>query len=255
MSAVEANEDLAREIERLGPWFHNLEIRGIQTAPDHFLGNYPAFKWDRFKHIVPQDLEGRSVLDIGCNAGFYCLEMKRRGAGRVVGLEHDPHYLEQAQFAAYHTGLEIEFQQMSVYDIAQLSEKFDLVIFMGVLYHLRYPMLALDLIHEHVAGDLVLFQSMQRGEERLPALAGDYSFEEWEIFDRPEFPKLFFVEERFAGDPTNWWIPNRAATEAMLRSAGFIICEHPEREVYLCERGKRPQLVDPPLDVRTVRTG
>lgn len=251
MSVISEQERVAREIERLGPWFHNLEICGFQTAPEHFLGDYPGFKWNRFKHVIPEDLDGRSVLDIGCNAGFYSLEMKRRGAGRVLGLEPDPHYLRQAEFAAHHAGFDIEFRQMSVYDVGQLGERFDLVIFMGVLYHLRYPMLALDLIHEHVAGDLMLFQSMQRGEERLPDLDSDYPFEEWEIFDRPEFPKLFFIEQRYTGDPTNWWIPNRAAMEAMLRSAGFAIREHPEREVYLCQRGERPDFVEPVPVVRS----
>jgi tRNA (mo5U34)-methyltransferase len=49
---------------------------------------------------------------------------------------------------------------------------------------------------------------------------------------------MYFVEHEYAGDPTNWWIPNRACAEAMLRSAGFAIEAHPEEEVYLC-RSKR----------------
>ena len=60
-------------------------------------------------------------------------------------------------------------------------------------------------------------------------------------FDSDEFPKLHFIEHRYADDPTNWWIPNRNCVEGMLRSAGFIIAAHPEPEVYLCRRGKRPQ--------------
>src|SRR5690606_28018867 len=105
----------------LGPWFHNLRIGGHATAPDHFLGDYPAFKWARFSHVVPQDLEGRTVLDIGCNAGFYAIEMKRRNAGRVVGIDSDERYLKQAAFAARHAGVEIELRQMSVYDVADLG--------------------------------------------------------------------------------------------------------------------------------------
>src|SRR5690554_4067583 len=69
-------QSLARQIEALGPWFHNLTIKGIPTAPEHFLGDYPAFKWAAFKQVVPADLTGMSVLDIGCNAGFYAMEMK-----------------------------------------------------------------------------------------------------------------------------------------------------------------------------------
>ncbi len=106
-----------------------------------------------------------SVLDIGCNAGFYSLEMKRRGAARVLGIDTDERYLRQARFAAEVTGLEVEFARLPVWDVAALGERFDLVIFMGVLYHLRHPLLALDLIHEHVAKDLLLFQSDAAGEQ------------------------------------------------------------------------------------------
>jgi tRNA (mo5U34)-methyltransferase len=105
---------------------------------------------------------------------------------------------------------------------------------MGVLYHLRHPLLALDLIHEHVAKDLLIFQSMQRGAEEVEPLAEDYDFWVQDIFDHPGFPKLHFIEKKYSGDPTNWWIPNRACTEAMLRSAGFEILEHPEQEVFVC---------------------
>ncbi|WP_105430900.1 MULTISPECIES: TIGR04290 family methyltransferase [Neorhizobium] len=239
-------EDLQRRIAELGPWFHNMEIGGVQTAPDHFLGDYPAFKWGGFQHVIPEDLQGRSVLDIGCNAGFYSVEMKRRHAGRVVGIDSDPRYLAQARFAAEQSGLDIEFRQMSVYDVGQLREKFDLVIFMGVLYHLRHPLLALDLLHEHVVADRMLFQCLQRGDERAPDLQENYEFSEWAVFDRPDYPKLFFVEERYASDPTNWFIPNKAAMEAMLRSSGFTIEANPEREVYLCRRGERHYMAEPP---------
>jgi tRNA (mo5U34)-methyltransferase len=242
-------EDLQDKITELGPWFHNLDIRGVKTAPDHFLGDYPNFKWQGFRHIVPGDLEGRSVLDVGCNAGFYSLEMKRRNAGRVLGIDSDPRYLRQAHFAAEQAGLDVQFQQTSVYDVGKLGETFDLVIFMGVLYHLRHPLLALDLLYEHVVGDQMLFQCLQRGDERIPDLQENYEFSEWAMFDRPDYPKLFFVEERYASDPTNWFVPNKAAMEAMLRSSGFTIEANPEREVYLCRRGLRHSAVERPPSI------
>jgi tRNA (mo5U34)-methyltransferase len=174
------------------------------------------------------------VLDIGCNAGFFSLELKRRGAARGVGIDHDPRYLEQARLAAELSGLDVELRQLSVYDVGRLGERFDLVLFMGVLYHLRHPLLALDLVRRHVAGDLLVFQSMLRGSPgRFPA-APDYPFEEREIFDHPAWPRLHFVEHRYAHDETNWWIPNRACAEAMLRSAGFSPSPVPGTEVYLC---------------------
>jgi tRNA (mo5U34)-methyltransferase len=228
-------------VDALGPWFHNLDLAGVPTAPTHFLGDYPNVKWRRFSSVIPDSLEGKSVLDIGCNAGFYAMEMKRRGAGRVLGLDTDEEYLAQAKFAADINGLEIEFRKLSAYDVGQLGEQFDLVIFMGVLYHLRHPLLALDLIHEHVARDLLLFQSMQRGNGRIDRLEKNYDFWTTRQFDSPGYPKLHFIENKYADDPTNWWAPNRACVEAMLRSAGFVITAHPEEEVYLCSKGVRPQ--------------
>ena len=229
-------DQIERKVKELGPWFHNFEVGGVRTAPDHFLFDYPNNKWSKFAGALPTDLSGQTVLDIGCNAGFYSLEMKRRGAERVVAMDSDARYLEQAKFAAQVSGLELEFAQLSVYDVAQLGEKFDLVIFMGVLYHLRHPLLALDLIHQHVTKDKLLFQSMQRGSAEVMAVANDYPFSETAIFDAPDYPKMHFVEKRYCTDPTNWWIPNRAATEAMLRSSGFAVEVHPEAEVYLCRR-------------------
>jgi tRNA (mo5U34)-methyltransferase len=95
-------------------------------------------------------------------------------------------------------------------------------------------LLALDLIHEHVTRELLIFQSMQRGSDDVLPLAEDYHFWETDMFIQEGFPKMFFVEKSYSSDPTNWWIPNRACAEAMLRSAGFEILEHPESEVFVC---------------------
>jgi tRNA (mo5U34)-methyltransferase len=227
--------EIEQRVAGLGKWFHNLDLRGVKTAPDHFLGDYPTVKWQRFAHAVPASLEGKTVLDIGCSSGFYSIEMKRRGAQRVVAMEPDEDYLAQARFAAEVCEQEIEFTNLSVYDVKQLDQRFDLVIFMGVLYHLRYPLLALDLIRRHVAKELLLFQSMLRGSDRAFELEKDYPFTETGIFEEPDIPRLHFVQHCYAGDPTNWWIPNRACAEAMLQSSGFQIIDHPEEEVYLCQ--------------------
>lgn len=234
-------EEIRARVEALGPWFHNLDLDGVHTAPSHFLGDYPAVKWRRFAQAIPADLTGRTVLDIGCNAGFYSIEMKRRGAARVLGIDADKDYLAQARFAAEVSDLDIEFRQLSVYDVGAIGERFDIVLFLGVLYHLRHPLLALDLIREHVADELLIFQSMQRGSPALLPVEDDYDFWQTDHFGRPGYPKLHFVEHRYAGDPTNWWIPNRACAEAMLRSAGFEITDHPEDEVYICRAAEVPE--------------
>ena len=232
-------DNVRTRIAELGPWFHNMQLNGVWTAPDHFLGDYPNVKWRSYASALPLDLTGKTVLDIGCNAGFFAIEMKRRGADRVLAIDFDEAYLRQARFAAEVHGLEIEFRQMSVYDVGGLGERFDIVLFLGVLYHLRHPLLALDLIHDHVARDIVVFQSLQRGSTSVADIAADYDFNAAADFDTPGYPKLHFVENSYAHDPTNWWIPNRACTEAMLRSAGFAIDSNPEEETYICRRVER----------------
>jgi tRNA (mo5U34)-methyltransferase len=242
-------EALRDRVEALAPWFHNIDLgQGLHTAPDHFLGDYPNFKFARFADALPADLSGKSVLDIGCNAGFYSVEMKRRGAARVLGIDSDERYLAQARLATEALGWSdkgggVEFRNLSVYDVASLAEKFDLVIFMGVLYHLRHPLLALDLIREHVVsedGGLMLFQTMQQGGDAVMDVPEDHPFHKPGTFDPPEYfmdagyPAMRFIEHRFAGDWTNWWAPNAACSQAMLRAAGFSIEAHPEEEVYLC---------------------
>jgi tRNA (mo5U34)-methyltransferase len=153
----------------------------------------------------------------------------------VLGIDSDPRYLAQAAFASEVLGLPIELRRMSVYEVAKLGEQFDWVLFTGVLYHLRYPLLALDLIRKHVVRDRLVFQSMLRGSLEPARIERDYPFSEQAIFDQPDYPRLHFVEQRYAGDPTNWWIPNRACAEALLRSAGFEIMSHPETEVFVCK--------------------
>jgi tRNA (mo5U34)-methyltransferase len=232
-------EELARRVAELAPWFHNLDLDGVKTAPEHPLGDYPTQKFRRFAHALPEDLRGKTVLDIGCNAGFYSIEMKRRGADRVVGIDSDERYLAQARLAAEVSGCDIELRKLSVYDVAELGERFDVVLFMGVFYHLRHPLYALDLLQQHVVGDLLVFQSMLRGSDASPRVERDYPFTEKAHFEEDGYPRMLFVEHRYAGDPTNWWIPNRAGMEAMLRSSGFTIEGRPEAEVFLCRRPPR----------------
>jgi len=248
IAAELSTEEIRERVESLGPWFHNLDLKGVRTAPAHFLGDYPAVKWHRFADAIPE-VRGRSVLDIGCNGGFYSIEMKRRGAARVLGIDSDADYVAQARFAAEISELEIEFRQLSVYDVAKIAERFDLVLFLGVLYHLRHPLLALDLIHEHVAADHMVFQSMVRGSREVVPIETNYDFWETKQFDEPGYPKLHFIEQRYANDPTNWWVPNRACVEAMLRSAGFAITAHPEDEVYICRRAEaRGEAASPAME-------
>jgi tRNA (mo5U34)-methyltransferase len=228
---------LSRRVLELGEWFHNLDLYGVPTAPHHFLGDFPNIKWRSICSHIPEDLKGATVLDIGCNAGFYSIELKRRGAGRVLGIDVDDRYLQQAQFATETLGIDIDFKKISVYDVDLLPGQFDYVVFMGVLYHLRYPLLALDKIVKKLSGTLI-FQTMIRGSQQAREWESNYSFWNKDIFLDSDFPAAYFIEKKYSDDPTNWWIPNRGAVEGMLRSSGLEIVARPEEETWICKPGQ-----------------
>ena len=228
---------MREDIARLGPWFHNLHFPdGTQTAPDHPFGDFPRFKWNEIAPHIPGNLNGWTALDIGCNAGFYSFELAKRGA-HVTGIDLDPRYLAQANWAAKQMGLSqrVEFRRMQVYDLAHEEREYDLVLFMGVLYHLRYPMLGLDCV-ANVTKRMLVFQTLMAPEDEVRTDTDKPR----DIADRAAlvakgWPRLSFLEHDFAGDATNWWAANRACVEAMLRSAGMGALRRVADETYVCE--------------------
>lgn len=233
-----------RDIARLAPWFHNLHLPdGTETAPQHALGDFPAVKWRQIAPSIPASLEGRTALDVGCNAGFYSFELARRGAA-VTAVDIDPHYLAQAEWAAREFGLEdrIELRQLSVYDLGHHPDRYDIVLFLGVLYHLRHPLLALDILRRVTRGELVVQTLTMPGEETCEPPPSLGLFER-ELMQRPGWPLMAFIERSLEDDPTNWWAPNHACVEAMLRVAGFEITARPGHEIYVCA----PQVDEAPV--------
>ncbi len=248
--------EVRRTIDELGPWFHNLHLGSAgQTVPDHPFGDFPAFKWREMEPFVPEDLQGRSALDIGCNAGFYSFELAKRGAD-VLAIDSSDHYLRQASWAATELELadRVEFRRMQVYDLARLDRAFDLVLFLGVLYHLRYPLLALDLVSRKAAGTLVLQTLTMPGDEveentSLPKI------NERDALRSAGWPSMAFIEEAMADDPTNWWVPNHACILSMLRSCGLKVVHRPGHEIYVCEPDPKVQRVRPDEDEYRAATG
>lgn len=237
------------EIAALGPWFHNLHLPGgAQTAPDHPLGDFPATKWRDVATLLPERLDGWRALDIGCNAGFYSFELARRGA-RVLGVDVDEHYLRQARWAAEQldAGQLVEFRQQQVYDLARTEELWDLVLFMGVLYHLRHPLLALDLVAGRTRKLLVL-QTLTMPDVPQSEPSYDVPFDRRELLAAPGWPKTAFVEHRLADDPTNWWVANAAGVEAMARSAGLEVVGRAGEDILLCRPAGLPHVVAAELD-------
>jgi tRNA (mo5U34)-methyltransferase len=231
-----SHSDIDDTIARMGPWFHNLHLPGgLQTCPDHTYGDFPNVMWRAFRDELPSRLDDWTVLDVGCNAGFYSFELARRGA-LVTAVDIDPHYLRQAEWAARRLKLEdrVDFRLAHVYDLARVERTWDLVLFLGVFYRLRYPALGLDILSKKTER-LLVFQSLRMEDDAGAEVPADLPLTDRSRLRDEGWPRMAFIEKRVAGDPTNWWAPNPACLEALFRSSGMRVVKRPAREIYFCE--------------------
>ena len=230
-----ALSEMDRTLGRLGPWYHNMVFAsGVMSNPEN--ADYPASRWRVLDQVIPKDLSGKSVLDIGCNSGFFSLEMKKRGSERVVGVDIMPHLLAEARFASHWFNLPLELYECGAYDVRSLDISFDVIVFIGVLYHLKHPLYALEQIAS-ICKDTMYFQSVVRGPGGDVNPADDYPVNEVAVFDQPAWPKLYFIEKKFNGDESNWWFATRSCLKAMLRTAGFRTVEDTANsEIFVCRK-------------------
>jgi tRNA (mo5U34)-methyltransferase len=209
-----SEDEIRAQIASVG-WWHQIEIApGIVTpGPDHSAEKLKLFQ-------IPADLTGKRVLDIGAFDGFFSFECERRGAAEVVAIDAAP----PAGFFIAHEllGSQVKFYKMNIYDLSpEMLGRFDLVLCLGVLYHLRHPLLGLERIHAVCRGQLILetavcdqhFVDASRSARALADVA----------------PALllvpiaqFYPGDELNNDHTNWWSPNLAGLHGMLRSSGFI---------------------------------
>jgi tRNA (mo5U34)-methyltransferase len=213
--------------------YHNVDLGGGRST-DAKLGGYPAARWRVLEPFIAENLDGKTVLDIGCNSGFFAIQMKRRGARRVVGIDIMPHILCQARFLSHWFESHLELYELSAYDVEALGQTFDNVVFVGVLYHLKHPLYALEKI-ANVCGEKMYFTSVVKGPVEDFEPADDYPNTELNMFDEPGFPKLYFIEKSYNGDESNWWFASRSCLKAMLRVSGFhSIKETADPETFVC---------------------
>ncbi len=185
-------------------WWHSIDLGQGQVTPGVHSQEELHDNFRRF--VLPDDLRGKRVLDIGCWDGFYSFESERRGAEVVAVDCWRPENFFRAKAAL---GSRIEFHELSVYDVtpARLGT-FDIVLFLGVLYHLRHPLLAL---------------------ERVCELTRETAIVESHVVDNlfpTNHPIMeFYEEDELGGQFDNWWGPNRACLSRMLRASGFARTE------------------------------
>ncbi|CAN5559101.1 hypothetical protein BH20ACI3_BH20ACI3_18560 [soil metagenome] len=239
--SIMTREEIVAELRRLEPWFHAIDLGdGISTKIRSVMGepvNHPYGPWQSIQKCLPEDLSGKSVLDVGCNAGFYSFEAKRRGAAHVLGLDAQRHHIRQAVFARKVLGLNLEFRRMNVYELDQRRMgQFDITLALGLIYHLKHLVLALENLYNVTRETLIIETAI------MPPERGSASFSHPLGQDHMRLHPLALVENpRDAKEQVfNWFLPSVEALEALLRHTGFdnieVVEVKNERAVVVCRK-------------------
>jgi tRNA (mo5U34)-methyltransferase len=215
-------EEILAELKRLEPWFHYIELGdGLATKSRSAIGEplqHPLPTWHTVNVCLPRDLSGQTVLDVGCNAGFYSIEMKRRGAARVLGIDSQRDLIRQAIFVRNVTRLDIEYRRMSVYDLDPHDlGQFDITLALGLIYHCKHLVLALEKLFLITRKLLVLETAIYPPEKSpdsfvYPVGAGTPTLHPLAYIENPPEAKEAIY---------NWFLPGTAALSALLQNIGF----------------------------------
>jgi tRNA (mo5U34)-methyltransferase len=195
------NREVNEELKKIN-WWHKIDLGNGIITPG--LDDSPK----KLKQIqMDTDLTGKTVLDIGAWDGFFSFEAERRSARRVLAI--DGYVWKQGggkdgfTFARKTLGSKVEDKEIYVMDLShETVGVFDYVLFLGVFYHLRHPLLALENISRITKNRLIL-------ETHSELIGGK----------RPMM--VFYPGEEMNNDPTNWWGPNPTAIKSMLLDVGF----------------------------------
>lgn len=231
-------EDKLRAIAELGAWRHRIPVGDGVVTP-----GLVDCETEVARLGWPASFDGLRVLDVGCSDGYYSFECERRGARDVLAIDDLSSWMNSGKngFEIAHRllGSRVKFEKLCVFDLDPGKVgRFDVVLFLNVLYHLPHPLLGLQRIAQVTSpgGTMYLktyFHQDVRTWFRGKALGFD-------LFRRRPMMR-FFESGELMGDPTNWWGPNRPCVEGMLRASGFgtfaYLGAFGDRLYYRCRRG------------------
>ncbi len=211
------DDEVRARVAKVKVWYHKIELRrGISTPGI----NDPT---DTMKHLeLPADCRGMRALDLGARDGFFSFEMERRGA-QVVAIDYAPKHVTGFATAAEILGSKVEYRQANIYDLTpDAVGKFDVVLFLGLLYHLPDPMQAINLVRALCTGRLCMEThaidnclmmpdgKMSTLKDVAPVLAN--------------IPLMqFYPGTSLSGDHTNYWGPNLKCLTGMLEECRFKV--------------------------------
>jgi tRNA (mo5U34)-methyltransferase len=240
-------EELAAGVARLEPWFHLIDLgQGVVTKTRSAAGeevDHPRGEWEVIKRHLPRNLSGKTLIDVGCNAGFFSFEAKRRGAARVLGVDAQRHHVRQATFVRRALSLDAEFRRLSVYDLDPRDVgQFDVTLALGLVYHLKHLVFALENLFR-VTRELLIVESAiyptpesrdlsgRRAREGEPDPARGHAMHLLAYVENPPDAKEAIY---------NWFLPSAGSLVALLKNVGFESVEVDQykldRAVFVCRK-------------------
>lgn len=212
-----SREEIQARIKAVAHWYHRIEVAPGVITPG--VNDSPGVL--RLLDL-PTDCSGLRVLDIGARDGYFSFECERRGA-EVVAIDHCPPDATGFLVAKELVGSKIELIQENLYNLTpEKYGRFDIVLFLGVLYHLRDPLMALDIIRRLTTKRLFLESFVI--DEALHLGSGGFA----PLKDiAPALVRVpimqFFPRDTLQKDHTNYWGPNMACIEQMLEESNFSV--------------------------------
>ena len=215
---------LRARIKEIEHWYHRIELPGGVVTPGVNPLHPPNYR-------LPDDLSGKRILDVGAWDGYWTFEALKRGAREVVAIDDFSDHLgrlghrdawksfDLCREALGYGDDRCKRIERSVYDITESAlGRFDTIFFLGTLYHLRHPLLALDRLSALCDGDIHVES----------AICDDYSPYRGGLgkgYPGKQVLAEFYPGDEYGGNPTNWWVPTLACLSALLQAAGFTNIE------------------------------
>jgi 2-polyprenyl-3-methyl-5-hydroxy-6-metoxy-1,4-benzoquinol methylase/glycosyltransferase involved in cell wall biosynthesis len=220
-SATLSADEIRDAISRVEHWYHQIEVAPGIVTPGH---HHSDDAWAAMG--VPERLSGKRVLDVGARDGYFSFAAESCGAEVLAIDSVAPEHLTSFSTASRLLGSSVEYRTMNVYNLKpEEVGTFDVIFFLGVLYHLRDPMLALDRLWEVARpGAMIWVESHVIDGGLVDPESGNYGNLDSVAPKLVDVPiAQFFPRGTLAGNVTNWWAPNMAALEAMVEAAGFEV--------------------------------
>jgi tRNA (mo5U34)-methyltransferase len=239
-------EDAEAFVKSYSFWYHRVYLgNGVYTLPPTLADHV----WARIKPAFPEDLQGASMLDVGCNTGFFSILAKLRGAGRIVGIEFLKMFFDQAEAIRKIWGMDIEYRLTDAHEISRMDEQFDLVMFTGILYHLKHPLYVLEDVSRRCRDAVIVETEVIPEHPRNVLMARMGPLDHIKLTATTKGFMKFYERDELNGDVSNWWVPDTECLLGMLRVAGFNYFSRPiyyaPSRVLLIATKNEQSLLDP----------